>query len=88
MAQRAPLTCTVRASDIILAEHRPEGISARNVLAGVVREISDLGERCVLTIESGPLWLVEISRASLQEMMLVTGKSVHMIVKATAVAFH
>jgi molybdate transport system ATP-binding protein len=85
---RAPLICTVRASDIILAAGRPQGISARNIFPGIVQEIGASGERHVLSVEAGPRWLVEVSRASVEDMGLCPGKPVHLIVKATAVSFH
>src|SRR5262249_938113 len=79
---RSPLTCTVRASDVILASGKPEGLSARNIVSGRIREISDLGERGVVAVEAGPQWMAEISRASLAEMNLRPGQVIYMVLKA------
>ncbi|HNO80136.1 MAG TPA: molybdenum ABC transporter ATP-binding protein [Phycisphaerae bacterium] len=82
---RRNVTAMVYARDIILANQKPTGLSARNVLCGkIVRLDADDG-RCVASVDVGPHWMVEITRAAMNEMQLAVGSEVYVVVKASAI---
>lgn len=85
-----PCVVAVSARDVILARARPEGISARNCLAGRVASLSDhtghllvgvqLQEDCVI--------FSEVSPAAARELELELGASVTVVIKASACRAH
>lgn len=78
----------IAAHDVILSRNRPEGLSALNILPGVVDEIH-LGEGpgAIIAIETqaGRL-LARITQRSMQALELVPGAQVHAVVKTVSVA--
>ena len=82
------LRVRIPAQDIILSRHAPRDISARNVLAVTVTAIRDgQGPGVAVGLRAGatPL-LARITKASLRDMQITAGDSIHAIIKATAVA--
>jgi molybdate transport system ATP-binding protein len=77
----------IRARDVLLASKKPEGLSARNVLAGrVVDLIPEEGAYAELAVAIGQTRLIaRITRASLDDLDLALGSSVFAIVKSVAV---
>ena len=77
----------VRSQDIIVSTSRPNGLSARNVLPGVVRRVTAAGKKhlafCVIDQTAVEL-AVEVTAASLQELDLKPGTPVFLIIKASA----
>jgi molybdate transport system ATP-binding protein len=76
----------VRSQDIILSTTRPNGISARNVLPGVVRRVAAAGKKHLVfcTVDRSAVELaVEVTVASLQELDLKPETPVFLIIKAT-----
>ncbi len=80
-----PLTLSIRACDIVLASQRPVGISARNVLAGSVTRVEQVGLKFVVFVDVGQSWMVEVGRGAVAELKLAAGSRVFAIVKATAI---
>jgi molybdate transport system ATP-binding protein len=77
----------IRARDVLLATQRPEGLSARNVLAGhIVDLIPETGAYAELAVVVGGQRLVaRITRAALDALDLALGSPVFAVVKAVAV---
>jgi molybdate transport system ATP-binding protein len=77
----------IRARDVLLATKRPEGLSARNVLAGhIVDLIPETGAYAELAVIVGGQRLVaRITRAALDALDLALGSPVFAVVKAVAV---
>ncbi len=76
----------IRARDLTLATSRPEGLSIRNVLAGKVMAIES-GDGPIAEVRvrvAGKEWPARISRLSVDEMGLMPGLSVYVLVKAIA----
>ncbi len=82
------LRLRILAQDVMLALHRPEGISALNVLECSVREIrpgSGPGAMVVLAAGEESL-LARITRRSAEALALAPGQPVHAVLKAVSVA--
>ena len=81
-----PLRVRLRARDIILSLHRPEGLSALNVLPGLISSIDDTGGPSVDVMLDchGDGLVARVTRKSVSELGLVPGLSVHAIIKSIA----
>jgi molybdopterin-binding protein len=77
-------TASINASDIILSSE-PIHSSARNVLAGKVTRLEKTGNTFLVTVDVGIPLEVRITAASLAELELVPGSTVHVAFKASAV---
>ncbi|WP_114946235.1 molybdenum ABC transporter ATP-binding protein [Microvirga calopogonii] len=80
------LRVRLRARDIILSLHRPEGLSALNVLPGLISSIDDAGGPSVdVMLDCGGDNLVaRVTRKSVSELGLAPGLPVHAIIKSIA----
>ncbi len=80
------LRARVRARDVMLATERPQGISALNVLDGVVAEVaSGDGPDALVSVDcGGERLLARVTRHSVGVLGLAPGRPVHVIVKAIA----
>jgi len=83
----------IRARDVTLATARPQGISVRNVIEGRVAAVEDRGGAIVEvrvrlgaseSVHGGRELLSRISRQALDEMQLVAGQPVFVLIKAIA----
>jgi molybdate transport system ATP-binding protein len=76
----------VRARDVIVATQRPEGLSAANILAGIIVDpgvaagtVADVYIRC-----GGEMLLARLTRRSIDMLSLRPGLAVHAIIKTVA----
>jgi molybdate transport system ATP-binding protein len=76
----------VRARDVAIALHPPEGISIRNVMAGRIAAVeAEPGPFAEVAIDlGGPLLRARITRESVDELALVPGRPVFALVKSVA----
>ncbi|HKK37586.1 MAG TPA: TOBE domain-containing protein, partial [Paracoccaceae bacterium] len=84
----AALRVRIAAHDVILSRGRPEGLSALNVLPGVVREVrpgEGPGAIVALDTPAGRL-LARITRRSAAALELAPGVAAHAVVKTVSVA--
>jgi len=74
----------VRARDVMLALHRPEGISALNLLPGTVEALGgDEGPVAILRLRCGQATLVaQVTRKSIRDLGLAPGRAVFAVVKS------
>jgi molybdate transport system ATP-binding protein len=75
----------IRASDLMLAVAEPAGLSARNVLPGVIREIRPVDGGCVVRVDPGPGLApvaVVVTEAARRALGLAEGLSVRLVAKA------
>lgn len=82
------LRVRIAAHDVILTRARPEGLSALNILPGVVQEVrpgEGPGALVALETPAGRL-LARITRRSVQALDLSEGVTVHAVIKSVAVA--
>ncbi len=78
-----PVIVRIRADDILLARGMIEGLSARNVLPGVVDRVIVHGAEAEVLVKTGEIrWIVSVVTPALETLGLCAGVSVHMIVKA------
>ena len=84
LAPGTRLRALVRARDVMLATEAPKGISALNVLGGVVASVAaDAGAEALVTIDcGGDRLLARVTRHSVAALELTPGRPVFVIVKA------
>ncbi|MEH6786699.1 MAG: molybdenum ABC transporter ATP-binding protein [Paracoccus sp. (in: a-proteobacteria)] len=86
-ATGAVLRLRILAQDVMIALDRPTGISALNVLAGVVRDLTPDDGAMLVRLEAGSQTLLaRITTRSAQALALHPGKPVHAVLKAVSVA--
>jgi molybdate transport system ATP-binding protein len=82
-----------RAEDLILAVERPAGLSAQNVLSGVIREIREppehegTGGQVVVVVTVGRMrapWFVTITARASEQLALRPGLGVYVVCKANS----
>ena len=78
----------IAAQDVILSRVRPEGLSALNILAGVVTGVrTGDGPGALVQIALGEAFLLaRITRRSAEALGLAPGVAVHAVLKSVAVA--
>jgi len=67
-----PLQIGVRGDDILVATKRPDGISAANVLEGIIRAIETLHGQSILRIEAGVVFYVRLTYSAVERLRLLT----------------
>lgn len=84
----APIRVRISASDVILSRARPEGLSALNIVAGVVGDVRlGAGPGAILAIDtSAGRLLARITRRSYEALDLSVGVPVHAVFKTVSVA--
>lgn len=82
------LRVRIAAQDVILSRHRPEGLSALNILAGTITELRPgQGPGAMVTLAVGADRLTaRITGRSAEAMGLAAGQDCHAILKTVAVA--
>jgi molybdate transport system ATP-binding protein len=78
----------LRAGDILVAITRPSGISARNILSGLIDAIEDRAGMVELRVScGGTAFCVHITRGALQNLGLQQGQGVWLIIKTHSIQF-
>ncbi len=81
------VTIGIRSEDILVSREQVTQTSAKNVLAGVVREIVYTAEGIELMVDCGVDFKVGITVGSVQSMNLQPGQRVYLLIKARACHF-
>jgi molybdate transport system ATP-binding protein len=71
----------IRAGDILLATQRPTGLSARNVLEGMIDSVETGGGTVVCRVQAGALFIVHVTRGALRSLEIAAGKRVWLVIK-------
>ncbi|MBC8327385.1 MAG: molybdenum ABC transporter ATP-binding protein [Planctomycetes bacterium] len=71
----------VRAEDILLAAEPPHGLSARNLLPGVVAAIDDAGDHLLVRVDAGDEWVATLTRRAVRELDLAPGRPAWVVIK-------
>lgn len=81
------LRIRIASQDIILSHHRPEGLSALNILSGEITDIQTKATSAYVQIRCGSdLVLAQITRRSAETLALAPGQTIFAIVKTVSVA--
>jgi molybdate transport system ATP-binding protein len=79
----ARVLIAVRADDILLSRQRLPGLSARNQIPGQVERIVRHGLEAEVIVRTGKLsWIVSVVDPAVEQLELVPGAAVHLIIKA------
>jgi tungstate transport system ATP-binding protein len=79
-----PLTVTIPSEDIVLSKDTVLS-SARNILAGIIQDISIEGAAVLVTVDVGIPLTAQITKSSLERLNMKLGDSVYATFKATSV---
>ncbi|HEY6419479.1 MAG TPA: molybdenum ABC transporter ATP-binding protein [Candidatus Binataceae bacterium] len=77
----ARVRIAIRAGDIMVATERPHGLSARNAFQGKLVSLRNEGVTVTLTIESGATFEVHVTPSARDELGLVAGRRVWLVIK-------
>lgn len=81
------LRLRILAQDVMIALDRPSGISALNVLPGIIRDLTETDSGVLLRLLCGQeVLLARITKRSARVLQLQPGKAVHAVLKAVSVA--
>jgi molybdate transport system ATP-binding protein len=75
------ITVAIRAGDILLAGVPAVGISARNILEGMIETIERQGPAVEARVSAGAPFMVHLTPASAEELRLAPGSHVWLIIK-------
>jgi molybdate transport system ATP-binding protein len=76
-----PLRIGIRAGDILLASHKPEGLSARNVFSGTITSLQRRDVMVIAHVACGVDLEVHLTPAATDSLRLRVGGSVWLVVK-------
>lgn len=77
----SPVRIAIRAGDIMVAEERPRGLSARNIFQGNLISIERRGVTMIALVEAGVIFEVHLTPDACQELHLETGCQVWLVIK-------
>ena len=71
----------IRAGDIMVATVRPEGLSARNVIAGTVTKLEQRDVIVIAQVDCGAVFEVHLTPGAVRALQLVAGAKVWLVIK-------
>ena len=71
----------LRAGDILLATRRPEGLSARNILAGTMVSLETNSTTVVCRVDAGTMFIVHVTPGAARSLELAAGRPVWLVIK-------
>ncbi len=80
----APVRVALRAGDILVATREPKGLSARNILPGIVQVARHEGLAVVLRVDVGAVLEVRLTPAASETLGLRPGSRVWLVIKTHA----
>lgn len=82
----APRRVAVRAEEVLLATRPPEGLSAQNVLAGVLEALEPREGQVLARVRSGgERWAARVTARAADRLGLAPGAPVYLVIKAHAI---
>jgi len=83
------ITVSIAASDVLVATEPVTAISARNRFPAKIERIREIGERRLLEIRSHDTPMaVELTPDAIADLHLAPGRSIHCLLKTSAIAIH
>jgi len=80
-----PITVSVEASNVIVADEPPPGLSARNVLKATVSALNRVGDIVIITADAGKPILAQVTPEATSSLRLQPGSEVYLILKASSI---
>jgi molybdate transport system ATP-binding protein len=77
----ADIEVAIRAGDILLAREAPRGLSARNILTGVVKSMETRGAMVVVQVNAGANFEVHVTLGAARSLDLQVGMPVWLVLK-------
>jgi molybdopterin-binding protein len=71
----------IRAGDILLANEAPRGLSARNILVGIVESVETRGAMVEVRVNAGVSFLVHVTLGAARTLEIKEGLNVWLIIK-------
>jgi len=82
------VTLALRAGDILVATESPRGLSARNLVPGVVELVEERGGMVELSVRCGATLLrVHVTRGARQSLALEAGRAVWLVIKTQSIRY-
>ena len=81
------MLASIPANDIILAIHKPEGLSARNIVPARITRLRSVGPVGLVTAEIAadlPPLTIEVTETSFVELGLQVDRQIFLVIKATS----
>ncbi len=76
-----PIRVGIRAGDILIATSSPEGLSARNVIAGTVTSLELRDVTVIADVDCGAVFKVHLTPGAVRALQLVAGSRVWLVIK-------
>ena len=76
-----PIRVGIRAGDILIATSPPQGLSARNVIAGVVTKIDQRDVTVIAHVDCGAVFEVHLTPGAVGALSLAVGSRVWLVIK-------
>ena len=71
----------VRAGDILLAAEKPSGLSARNILRGIIMSLTKQNVTVIAEVQAGERFIVNLTPGASEALALERGKQVWLVIK-------
>ncbi len=76
-----PIRVGIRAGDIMVAIARPQGLSARNVIAGTVTKLEQRDIVVIAHVDCGAVFEVHVTPGAIRALQLAVGSRVWLVIK-------
>lgn len=71
----------IRGDDILVATRRPEGISAGNILSGIIARIETMKGQAILRVDAGDRFCVRLTTSAIERLHLLEGQEIFLVIK-------
>jgi molybdate transport system ATP-binding protein len=79
--ERAAIQIRVSADDILIATQRPEGISAGNIVPGIVRAVDMIDDQALIKVDAGEDFWVRVTSGAVARLALSAGAAAFLVIK-------
>jgi molybdate transport system ATP-binding protein len=79
--RRVPLRVAIRAGDIMLATEEPRGLSARNLLPGIIASVRREGATVIVHVDAGCRFEVHVTPSAAASLHLAASQRIWLVIK-------
>lgn len=76
-----PIRIGIRAGDVLIATSPPQGLSARNVIAGTVTKLEQRDVTMIAHVDCGAIFEVHVTPGAVRALQLAAGSRVWLVIK-------